>query len=314
MSARTRLCPHCANSIAEDAVRCPYCKAEFGADLSPEWPERDDEVELDGEWPEGHDAALEARLSRPKRGSRSKVVVALSIALVALGLFLLRDKLESFMVGDQPGVSQAVLDRKIKALQEISLKELQDKDQKIQLLEAQLAQARQPVAENSDQLGALKTKLEKSQKELSTTQQRLNVVARDRDESSRQSAALRAKLEETQRELAIMQQRLNVATREASRAAAARSQATPAAAQAPVDPPPPAPPRRAVEPGTYETIRPTTVHEDASASSRVIAQLGKGTKLTVVKSVGNWLEVRSRHGKPPGYIRVDDAMYVSSAN
>jgi hypothetical protein len=317
-SDRTRLCPHCANSIAEDADKCPYCKADFATDLSPEWPERDDEVELDGQWSERQDASPEARLSRPKPRSsaKSKVVLVLTIALVALALFLLRDKFEEFMARPQPAESQAALDRKLKALQEFNLKELQEKDQKIQLLEAQLAEVRQPAPQPPDQLAALKTKLEKSQKELTTTQQRLNTATRELDESSRQRAALKAKLEETQRDLSTTQQRLTIATREANRTATARTQATPAAAQAPVDAasPAPAPARRAAEPGTYETIRPTTVHEDPSASSRVIAQLGKGTKLTVVKSLGTWLEVRSRHGKPPGYIRLDDAMYVSSAN
>jgi hypothetical protein len=42
--------------------------------------------------------------------------------------------------------------------------------------------------------------------------------------------------------------------------------------------------------------------------------VGRGTTLTVIRSVGDWLEVRSKHGKPPGFIRRDDAMYVNSAN
>jgi len=29
-----------------------------------------------------------------------------------------------------------------------------------------------------------------------------------------------------------------------------------------------------------------------------------------VGSVGEWLEVRSKHGNPPGFIRRDDAMFV----
>src|ERR671913_955201 len=42
-TSRARLCPHCANSIEENAVKCPYCKAEFGAsEERPQWPRRDE--------------------------------------------------------------------------------------------------------------------------------------------------------------------------------------------------------------------------------------------------------------------------------
>jgi hypothetical protein len=56
--------------------------------------------------------------------------------------------------------------------------------------------------------------------------------------------------------------------------------------------------RHQTNPGTYETIRPTTVFEQASGSSRVIANIGGGTKVNVVGSTGDWLEVRSRVGNP----------------
>ncbi|MGH7824022.1 MAG: SH3 domain-containing protein [Candidatus Binatia bacterium] len=325
--SRTRLCPHCANSIAEDALKCPYCKAEVadagqkakaeeGRSQSfevPEWPEPDRVVSLEGEWPEREEDSFEARLGQRKSRTSavSKVVLAAGVALCALGLFLLG---ETFIGRKQGSESQSMLKIKMKELEEAKLKELQEKDQKIQSLEAQLAQVRQRASESPNQLGALNAKLEKNQKELSTSQQRLNVVTRELDENSRQRAALKAKLDETQRDLATSQQRLNIAIRELNRAEASRSQPSRVSTQAPVEPAPPAPARRPAEPGTYETIRTTTVHENPSVSSRVIAQLGRGTKLTVVKAVGSWLEVRSRHGKPPGYIRLDDAVYVSSAN
>lgn len=326
VTARVRLCPHCANAIAEDAVKCPYCKSDLASVSPPQWPDREDQeeqVSLDSQWPEPEETPPEDRLGRKKSRSSatSKAVLGLGIVLCGVGLFLIADK---FMVLGQQGESPAMLEAK--------LKELQEKEQKIQLLEAELAQIRQQTSESSNQpamvkeklesnqkelsttskgLAELKAKLEKSQKELSAMQQRVNVATRELDESSRQRAALKTKLDESQRELATMQRRLNIATREANRVTATQPQPSPASPQSPVEP---APARRAAEPGTYETIRVTTVHEDPSASSRVIAQVGKGTKLTVVKSVGNWLEVRSRHGKPPGYIRWDDAMYVSSAN
>jgi hypothetical protein len=46
----------------------------------------------------------------------------------------------------------------------------------------------------------------------------------------------------------------------------------------------------------------------------VVNQIAKGTDVTVVRSVGEWLEVRSKHGNPPGFIRADDAMLVRRAN
>ena len=61
-------------------------------------------------------------------------------------------------------------------------------------------------------------------------------------------------------------------------------------------------------------MRATTVYEEPTGSARVLTQIAKGTQVTVVRSLGEWLEVRSKHGNPPGFIRVDDAMFVSKAN
>jgi hypothetical protein len=33
-----------------------------------------------------------------------------------------------------------------------------------------------------------------------------------------------------------------------------------------------------------------------------------------VRSVGDWLEIRSKHGNPPGFIRADDATPVGRGN
>jgi hypothetical protein len=60
-------------------------------------------------------------------------------------------------------------------------------------------------------------------------------------------------------------------------------------------------------PGTYQTLRPTTVFEQPSGSSRVVANIGGGVNINVVGSKGDWLEVHSRIGNPPGFIRRDDA-------
>ena len=74
------------------------------------------------------------------------------------------------------------------------------------------------------------------------------------------------------------------------------------------------PARRGAEPGVYETRRATTVYEEPLGSARVVTQIAKGTEVTVVRSVGDWLEVRSKRGNPPGFIRADDAMLIRIAN
>ena len=41
-TAQMRLCPHCANSIAEDATDCRYCKTDFSSQFAPRWLKRDE--------------------------------------------------------------------------------------------------------------------------------------------------------------------------------------------------------------------------------------------------------------------------------
>jgi len=76
---------------------------------------------------------------------------------------------------------------------------------------------------------------------------------------------------------------------------------------------PPAPDvasRRTPDAGVYETVRATTVYETPSASSRSVANIPPGTRVNVVSSTGSWLEVHSKSGKPPGFIRRGDAVLV----
>jgi uncharacterized membrane-anchored protein YhcB (DUF1043 family) len=160
-------------------------------------------------------------------------------------------------------------------------KQLQAKNQMIQTQETQLAQTRQQLNENSNQLAEMKTKLEESQKELSLTRQRVATASRELDR--------------------LHASRSQSVTRTASRAPdTARSL--------------PAPVARTTEAGVYETTRPTSVHENPSSGSTVISQINKGTRINVVGSRGDWLEVRSKRGNPPGYVRSDDARQIARAN
>jgi len=74
--------------------------------------------------------------------------------------------------------------------------------------------------------------------------------------------------------------------------------------------PPAAAARRGGTGGIYETTRSTTVFESPSASSEVLANIPGGTRIDVVNANGQWLEVHSRRGKPPGFIRREDATFV----
>lgn len=142
--------------------------------------------------------------------------------------------------------------------------------------QTQLAQIQQQLSENSNQLAKMKTKLEENQKALSATQQRLGVATR---EANRLNAT---------RSVADI--------RTASRAPDAIS-SYPASASA----------KRKIEPGVYETTQATSVYENPSSTARVITQIGRGTGINVVSSAGDWLEVRSNRGNPPGYVRSDDS-------
>jgi hypothetical protein len=160
-------------------------------------------------------------------------------------------------------------------------KQLQAKNQMLQSQETQLAQTRQQLNENSSQLAEMKTKLEESQKELLLTRQRVGAASRELDR--------------------LHANRSQSVTRTASRAPdTARSL--------------PAPVARTAEAGVYETTRPTSVYENPSSGSTVISQIDKGTRINVVGSRGDWLEVRSKRGNPPGYVRSDDARQIARAS
>jgi Tfp pilus assembly protein FimV len=159
------------------------------------------------------------------------------------------------------------------------LKELQAKDQMVQSQEKQLAQSRQQLNENSTQLAEVKNKLEESQKELSATQQRLNAASR---------------------EISHLNASRSLASARAPSPAQRAASSTPAPVAA----------RRTAESGVYETTRTTSVYEGPSASSRVVSQINKGTRINVVGSSGEWLQVQSKHGNPPGYVRSDDARLI----
>ena len=169
----------------------------------------------------------------------------------------------------------------LSAISQANFKQLQAKDEVIQSQQEQLAQVQKQLSENSNQLAEMKTKFEQNQKALAATQQRLGVLNRETNS-------------------------LNAARSVAVRRTASRALDT--------APPYPRPARRAVEPGVYQTIQATSVYENPSSTARVITQIASGTRLNVVSSTGDWLEVRSKRGNPPGYVRSDDARPIVRTN
>ena len=154
-------------------------------------------------------------------------------------------------------------------------REAEEKDRRIQELGSQIAQMRKELEENSSKTAELQTRLEQATQALSSTEQKLKK-----------------------------------AIRQTERPAATPRQPQEKVASKPVEPAAPPNWSRPAEPGSYEIIRSTSVFAEPISFSRKVSAINKGTRVTVVGSVGEWLEVRSKHGNPPGFIRRDDAMFV----
>ena len=117
---------------------------------------------------------------------------------------------------------------------------------------------------------------------------RVTRLQKELEESSKQIASLQARLDETMSALGSVQRKVN-----------SRHEETRVAKQNPLP-----------VPRFYETVRSTFVFEEPSASSRKVGNISNGTQVKVVGSTGDWLEVRSEVGRPPGFIRRDDAVLI----
>jgi len=71
------------------------------------------------------------------------------------------------------------------------------------------------------------------------------------------------------------------------------------------------------EPGstaTYRVIRPSQVYAAPSEVSRSLGDIEPGTNVNVVNARDGWLEIHSKHGRPPGFIRREVAARITGQN
>lgn len=63
--------------------------------------------------------------------------------------------------------------------------------------------------------------------------------------------------------------------------------------------------------GVFQTVRATQVFTGPTEESEFVANISKGTKVNVVDSKDGWLEIRSKHGRPPGFIRQEATVRIN---
>lgn len=62
--------------------------------------------------------------------------------------------------------------------------------------------------------------------------------------------------------------------------------------------------------GSYQIVRPTRVFSEPRDDSQLIANVEPGLQVNVVDTRDGWLEIRSKHGRPPGFIRKEAAVRI----
>ena len=66
--------------------------------------------------------------------------------------------------------------------------------------------------------------------------------------------------------------------------------------------------------GTYQITQASRVYAGPTESSQLIGEIEPGMKVNVVNNRDGWLEIHSKHGRPPGFIRRDVATRVTGQN
>src|SRR5262245_10426591 len=66
--------------------------------------------------------------------------------------------------------------------------------------------------------------------------------------------------------------------------------------------------------GTYQITRTSRVYAGPNELSQLIGEIAPGTRVNVVNGRDGWLEIHSKHGRPPGFIRREVAARVTEQN
>ena len=61
---------------------------------------------------------------------------------------------------------------------------------------------------------------------------------------------------------------------------------------------------------SYEIVHAAQVFREPNESAESIAQIEAGMEVSVVHAQDGWLEIRSKHGRPPGFIKHETAVRV----
>ena len=130
--------------------------------------------------------------------------------------------------------------------------------------------------------------LQQQEEKIRDMEDRIARLQKELEESSKQTASLQAGSDETKRTRRSAQRNVNNSRREETR----RTDQNLSSER------------------FYQTVRSTSVFEEPSPSSRKVGSIANATKVRVVGSTDDWLEVRSKQGRPPGFIRRDDAVLM----
>jgi hypothetical protein len=97
-------------------------------------------------------------------------------------------------------------------------------------------------------------------------------------------------------------------------AAKPREAAKPAKEAGPATKPPRSPRLATKVSGTYEITQSSRIYAAPTEFSQLIGDIEPGVKVNVVNARDGWLEIHSKHGRPPGYIRKEAAARVIAQN
>jgi hypothetical protein len=62
--------------------------------------------------------------------------------------------------------------------------------------------------------------------------------------------------------------------------------------------------------GKFKIVRATAVYSGPTEKSALITRIEPGIKINVVGSRDGWLEIRSKYGRPPGFVREETAVKI----